>query len=189
MRIEIIRKHYATLPDSKIRELADDVLNLTADGKKVLEEEIAKRSLPLTRTIANVINDQAEIEKLIGEKCAMIRDQPCPLCGTEEYKLNGITLSTVTFINATTAFYIGCYNCLMDKKHKATNKNTMFNLRGFSGIKEADQSLKDNERAVEELKIDKPSSSLWNFVAAMEQEQFKKTMIEINVHVQNKPIR
>lgn len=190
MTVETLRKTYSKLSDAKIRELVEnDVLNLTSEGLQVLKEEVVKRQLPLLPSIDNVFKDQLEINKLIEEQCKVIRDQPCPMCGTEEYKLNGIRLFTVvsfiTVTNRKEEFHMGCYNCLMEKKRKAEDKTSLLGWWGIFGFSETHRCLKANDTAAEELKLDQPSTSLKEFAATLVQQEYAKTMAEIKIAVKD----
>jgi len=60
--IESLIKHYSTLTDHTIRALVDkDVLTLTPDGLQVLKEEVAKRALPLLKSIDGAFKQQERI--------------------------------------------------------------------------------------------------------------------------------
>lgn len=178
-----LRRSYSRLSDDKIRSLVDkDLQNLRSVGLQVLKEEVVKRNLPLVRSIDEVLICRGQIRSLITEKCNEIRDLSCPICGSEEHKLNAISISTVTFAARTKAFHIGCFNCLMKKKDEARDKNTLLNRRGLSGVLEAHRSLVENDKAMKELQVDKPSSSLWQYASSVVQQEFKAAMSEINVH-------
>lgn len=194
MRIEAIRKHYSTLTDTKIRDLAErDVLNLTPEGLQVLKEEVIKRNLPLLRSIDDAFSRQEQINQLILDKCNQIRDLPCPICNSEEYKLNGIKLSTVvSFITLTQhkeQVHIGCYNCLIELKRKAEDKTSLLGWWGVFGIGTTLRALKSNDKAAEELLLDQPSTSLWQYATELVQQEYASTMSEIEVVATAKDVR
>ena len=180
--VTLLRKHYATLPDAKLRSLIEESLDLTPDAVQVLKEEIAKRGLPLLRSVNNVFENKVQIDKLIEERIAIIRDRTCPICKTEEYKLNGICLSTVSFFKSSKAFYIACPNCLMNKKHEATNKTSFINIGLYWGVIRAHQSLTLNMKAAEELNSGNPTKCLWEYASELVHDEYRRTMSDINVH-------
>lgn len=184
--IESLRRHYSRLADDKLRSIVEkDVLTLTPEGLQVLKEEVAKRNLPLLRSIDDAFLRQGQINQLILDKCNNIRDLPCPICNSVEYKLNGIKLSTVvSFITLTQhkeQVHIGCYNCLMELKRKAEDKTSLLGWWGIFGIPTTLRALKSNDKAAEELLLDQPSTSLWEYATGLVQQEYASTMSEIKV--------
>lgn len=102
--IHHLREHYSKIPEYKLRSIVEkDVLTLTPEGLQVLKEEVVKRNLPLLRSIDDAFSRQGQINQLILDKCNDVRDLPCPICNSVEYKLNGINLSTVVSFYNTNA--------------------------------------------------------------------------------------
>jgi hypothetical protein len=185
--IDIIRKHYSKLSDDKLRELADDVLSLTEDGRLVLQEEYTKRGLPLARTIENIYKDQEEINKLIVQKCDTLRNLSCPICRSEEYLLNGILLITVkSFITVTDTkerFHLGCPNCLLELKREAEDSTSLLGWWGIFGIGTTLKALKHNDSEERELRTGQATNSLMRYASEVVHYEFKTTMQEINISV------
>jgi len=181
--IATIRKHYSTLTDEKIRSLVGkDLLTLTPDGLQVLKEEVVKRDLPLLKSIDDAFKQEELINQLILDKCNEIRDLPCPICNSNEYKLNAIQLTTVTSLLATNVkkqLHIGCNNCLMELKQSAEDKTSLLGWWGFWGLFETSKALRINDIGAEELKLDRPSSALTTYVSELIEE---KTLIARSLH-------
>jgi hypothetical protein len=164
IHINNIRKHYLTLPNEKLWTIVKNgIRDLTADGIQVLKEEVSRRGdLPLLSLLNQVLKNQANLDFMIEERCRFVRDLPCPICESEEYKLNGVMISTVSLSSNSLDFHLGCYNCLIKKKNDAAS---IFNFLTPGGLFDEHESLKYNERQIQELLIDRPTAALWAYVA------------------------
>lgn len=160
MTKEDLRKTYTKAPESKLSELVNKNLpELTPIAIEALVEELTARKSPLLKKVHKWFRIEEELEFLIDERCKLIREHACLICGSEEHKQNGITLNTVELRKTKINFHIGCYNCLYEKFKEARDKHNLLG-RGIWGIKESHDLLVENERELEALRVDKPSASL-----------------------------
>jgi len=181
--IKSVRKHYRTLSDARIREIVEgESSTLTNDGLMVLKEEITKRNLPLLKTINNKLQEKEDITSLIEERCRIIRDQPCPICGSEEYKLNAVELSKVRLGLKSTEFNLGCYDCLVKKNSETTDGYSILNLFSLWGLVSGNESIKHNTRQIEQLKVDQPTPELWKYAEQLERAVYREAMQQININ-------
>jgi hypothetical protein len=164
MNIERLRKSYSKLSESKIEKLIkQDFNDLTPMAINVLGEELVKRKSLLISVFNKRVRQQEEIEYLVEEKCAEIRNLPCPICKSEEYKLNAIELKKANFINLKQDFHLGCYECLHKAFINVRDKHSLL-AGGIWGIVDAHMLLVENEKAFEEIKLDEPTTTLRDYV-------------------------
>lgn len=133
-----IEENYASMSDEKIEQIASkDAYGLRPEVYKIIEKEIKKRNLnPDLLIAAKAQNQEFSLEE-IERYSNILRDLPCPICGSTKQKLNGTLahkVKSMIILTYTTAeAVIACPSCL-DK----TNNNAIFSslLLGLWGIPE-----------------------------------------------------
>lgn len=164
MNIDNLRKSYSKLSETKLENLIKGSFNdLTPVAIIVLEEELIKRKSSLILEFKKRLRRAEELQYLIDEKCAEIRNFPCPICKSEAYKLNAIELKTPKFNDVKLEFFLGCYECLYKAFVEVRDKHNMLGA-GILGVFDAHKLLIENEKQLEELKLDKPTSTLREYV-------------------------
>lgn len=115
---------------------------------------------------------------MVDKKSEELRDLPCPICGSEEYKLNAVKITTVvsfiTITNVKDEFHFGCYNCLQAFKQKAKDKTSLLGWWGIYGITTSHRALKSNDKVIQDITLDKPTEELREYAYGMVTGEFKE---------------
>lgn len=168
--IQTLRNNYSRFSDDKIFKLAkEELFQLNEEAVIVLKEEVIKRQLPLIELIKNNLSYQENINALIDGHSDYVRNLPCPICGSEEYLLNAVVVSSVTsyivFTRHAKDFHIGCPPCLTQKKNSAEGITLAFGWWGFPfGIIETFSGISRNTAAQNIINSGEMSEHLTNLV-------------------------
>ena len=136
MDLEDIAKHYEKMSDSQfINLITTRSAGLRPEVYDLINNEIKKRNLnPQLFDSIMVQNKEFSIEE-IEEYANLLRNLPCPGCGSIDQKLNGTITHTIkSFIlfsiyNAN--YFIACPKCLNKKNNKAMLSTSLLGWWGF----------------------------------------------------------
>ncbi|MEE1884374.1 hypothetical protein [Pedobacter flavus] len=156
------------MSEEQLHRIAEnDVFKLTPEGLQALREEVLKRELPLWFQIDDLIEDRNHFIQLVHRTAENLRDLPCPICGSEEYKLNYVTITTIIGKVFTTKItnqpILGCYNCVYNIKQEAEDTNSIYGWWSIEGLIETPKALKANDNAMKLMAIDEPTEELLNY--------------------------
>jgi hypothetical protein len=117
-RTDDLSRHYSTLTDERIIELATlESQELEPDALQVLESEIRQRNLPGALVEAMKILEHGVPDDVQERLVAWYRRQPCPKCGDADGLLNAVLFEgavNVYFVLELkrSSLYIACPRCL-----------------------------------------------------------------------------
>lgn len=169
MDIELVKKHYKTLDNSKLLSLAtNEARGLRAETIPLLIEEIRQRGL--NEKIIEGLERQlkkATPQELL-EYSAIIQKLPCPGCGMTSHLNGGITKATMSFILFTKTsvnMHICCGTCLKKARANANTKTILLGWWGFPwGIIKSIQALTYNSKISGAINNTEPSPVLLQFI-------------------------
>ena len=169
MDLKGIEKHYEKISDDEIIRIATtDACGLRPEVFEVIENEIKKRNLDPT-ILEGVFaqNKEYSIEE-VEAYSRLLRDLPCPICGSINKKLNGTILHTVKSFIFFTKYgiepIIACPDCLDKKNNDAILSTTLLGWWGFpSGFFNTPVYIYRNLKAKKENRIDNSNSTLLSF--------------------------
>jgi hypothetical protein len=188
MDINTIRKQYSRLTDDKLKSIAkNSILDLTLEGLTAMKEEVAKRRMPLLPYINKVLQNHAELQILISQRCEELRLQSCPTCGSNEYKLNAVWLHTITSgFSTNQQLHFGCFNCLKAEKLKAERNASIWAWLNLWQLPFNLRVISRNDRSITDLHKEEVTDSLRDFAsmqlrAERSEQRRKQTTIEVTI--------
>ncbi|MCR5888191.1 hypothetical protein LRS06_10525 [Hymenobacter sp. J193] len=168
---DILRENYRKLSDAKLLSIAtDDAVKLRPDALALLKAELQARGL--AEAAQSSIEAQFKVldEAGLHAYCAMIQEQPCPICQSSSQPLNAtISYRVVSFIIMTTRkkeFAIACPPCLDALNRQATISSALLGWWGIPwGIIHTIRALIKNNAAFKNNHLPQPNDLLKGFVA------------------------
>jgi hypothetical protein len=134
--IQFVRENYQRMTDAELIRIAtQDAAGLTSEAQQVVKEEIEYRKLD--KNIFEAVKAQNKTYTLeeIDNYCDIIRNSPCPSCGTTFSKLNGTltseVMSFIFFTHWSKKIKVGCPDCLDKANNNALIKSILI---GWWGI-------------------------------------------------------
>jgi len=133
--LEQLRKNYEQFDDKKLLRIAsEEAAGLRWEALELLKQEIARRGLDAAANAADVLTKKVSTEQLTAY-IELLRNLPCPFCGSSEQKLNAtITSNVVSFIVFThqqKEVKIGCPRCLNKQNNNAMVKTALLGWWGL----------------------------------------------------------
>ncbi len=172
MDLKEITKNYEQMSDDKLIKVATtNAHGLAPEVLSIIENEIRKRKLNpdlLSGAIAqNKSYTLAEIERYSD----LLRDLPCPICGTTHFRLNGTLSHTVkSFLLLTTYAskpLIACPDCLDKKNSSAILSTAVLGWWGFPwGLLKTPVYIYKNYKAKKENRQETANQTLLSFTLA-----------------------
>lgn len=167
-----VSETYARMSDDElIRVLTKEAYGLTPAALEIAKEEMKKRNLELTgveRGIAAQKKENYTLEE-IDAYCSIIQQLPCPVTGSNDYKLNATvtaqTMSFIFFTNYEKKIVIGSPEALNKANNAALVKSVILGWWGLPwGIIRTIQSISVNLRNKKTNQQETPNDYLRSFV-------------------------
>lgn len=168
--LKIIEENYAKMPDWKLEQMATN----NADGLRsevfdIIKKELVKRNLDLDLMRGVEAQNKEHTLEEIDNYCEMLRVLRCPVCKTQETKLNATVVYSIKsflfFSFTKEELKIACPTC-MDKAHEKANLSNQL-LGWWSlpwGVMKTPQYLFKNNKGKEKNHDLEPSDTLRSFV-------------------------
>jgi hypothetical protein len=136
MELEEIAKNYEKMPDFELIRIATkDAYGLRPEVFEIIELELKKRNLDVSILNGAIAQNKKHSKEEIKHYASLLAELSCPICGSNEEKLNGTTTHTVKsfifFTSILSTTVIACPDCL-DKKIAGAIQSTA--LLGWWGI-------------------------------------------------------
>lgn len=168
--IDDLRSNYKHFSDEELIHIAtSDASGMRPEAIQVMQEEIKSRGLStdLLKGIEVQRKDISESELLAY--CELVRNQPCPICGSTSTKLNAtIAATVVSYIIMTSKdrkLIVACPDCLDRANKAATRKTALFGWWGFPhGIFSSIKAILHNRKMSDEIQLAEPNGPLIGFV-------------------------
>ena len=127
--IEELRKNYESFNDDKLLRLAtEEATELRPEALALLKKILKERGLydNASKSI------DVQFEKIDDDKltayCNIIRELPCPICKSNQEKLNATMIGTALGIISSKKMKIACPNCLNEEIKKANRQSLLWGL-------------------------------------------------------------
>ncbi|MGL2963674.1 hypothetical protein ACSVH2_07630 [Flavobacterium sp. RSB2_4_14] len=164
-----IAEHYSKKTDSEIIHTAtENAAGLRPGVMEIIEKEIKKRNLnPNILEGVKAQNKEYSLEE-INELSLILRNLPCPLCGSRTTKLNGTIMHTVKsfilFSYHRKEPIIACPDCLDKKNQQSIISTALLGWWGIpDGILKTPVYIYNNIKAKKENKIRESNEALLSF--------------------------
>ena len=170
MNIEEIKKHYQTLDDFKLEQIAmQDAGNLEPEVLEVLKDEIKRRNLNSGLLDSVEVQSNSVDEADLMRYCELLMNQVCPVCQTNRSKLNVTLVGQATSFIIMTSYNkdlkIACADCLDQMHSKANLKSGVFGWWGFPwGPVQTVRSFMFNAKMKKQNHADYPNDLVKGFV-------------------------
>ncbi|HYV94794.1 MAG TPA: hypothetical protein VE978_23675 [Chitinophagales bacterium] len=172
LSIDELRKNYKSFSDDELIRLATrEASGLTPEGLQVLTEEIKRRNLShdLIKGIEVQFNPLGE--EAFSGYCELIRNQPCPICGSSSHKLNATITGSVVSVLIVTSYVkqlvIACPSCLNKANKHAMIKSALLGWWGLPfGFIRTIQAFILNNKMSSVAWLDEPNDLLKAFVVS-----------------------
>ena len=181
MDINDIEKNYARMSDRELINIA----TTRGEGLKpgvieIIEKEIAKRNLNPDLLAGIIAQNKTYTSEEIEQYAQLLSNLPCPVCDSNQQKLNGTVAHTVkSFLIFTTSERkptIACPDCLDQVNDKAAWSTALLGWWGFPwGLLKTPVYIYRNFKAKKENRLDLSNRTLLSYTLANigEVEAFK----------------
>ena len=165
------QKNYQSFSDEKlIRIVSEEAASLRPEALELLKQIIKERGLSLD--VAKTVDAQFRTlsEETLLAYCDILRDLPCPVCGSTTDKLNAtITATVISFVVMSTyrkEMKIACPQCMDKLNNNATMKTAIMGWWGLPwGLIRTPQALLFNNKMKKQNGNPEPNDLFRAFVS------------------------
>lgn len=167
--IEELRRNYERFNDSKLIRIAtQDAAGLRPEALDLLKVILKERGI--SEDVLKGIEAQTQKidDKVLHEYSDILRNLPCPICNSNNEKLNatvkGEVISFIIMTNYEKKLKIACPDCLDKENNNGLVKSVLLGWWGFPwGIINTIQSIFFNLKMKKQNRLDNPSEFLLGF--------------------------
>ena len=167
--IDNIAEHYSRMPDQELIHVAtQNARGIRPEVFGIIENEIKKRNLNPDLLNAVIAQNKEYSFEEISEHSELLRDLPCPICGSTNDKLNGTVSHTVKSFLVFTTYeaepHVACPNCLTKKNNSAILSTALLGWWGIPwGLLKTPVYIYRNLKAKQEIWSESSNNALLNF--------------------------
>lgn len=168
--LDELRRNYESFSDDKLIALAtEQAASLRPEALGLLKQILAERGYADQLEKAIAVQSAYLNENEVDQYAEVLRNQPCPVCGSTAEKLNGTQITTVTSMLILTRYKkdikIACPGCLDAMMRKAASSNLLLGWWGIPwGIVRTVQAIGSNGKFKKQHHADGPNAALKSFV-------------------------
>jgi hypothetical protein len=168
--VEELKKNYEGFDNNKLIRIAtEEAAALRPEALAVLKEVLKARGLSEDVLRGADVQLEKIDENTLLAYAEILRNQPCPLCGSINEKLNATMVATVkSFVvmtNYRKELKIACPSCLDKQNDKATLNTALLGWWGIPwGIIRSVQALQLNSKMKKQHHLQEPNDLLNGFV-------------------------